>query len=183
MVTFDSESLDTANSTGSSAGFQEPLTGLSTSYKGAAPQTADGGIGTGNPGTFAEGCYGESDRSRRFLQPLICSPQERRGLASYHQSQTAEYFSVPHFKMESILSLSNLEISCQTQPKGCIPDCSNLPRAQEVPSLQVERPEFSIQDTPLQIGHSSKNFHETHIPGRHVANGGILRHKHFSGDP
>ena len=56
MVTFDSESLDIANGTGSSAGFQEPPTGISTSYKGAAPQTADGSIGTGNPGSFAEGC-------------------------------------------------------------------------------------------------------------------------------
>ena len=118
--------------------------------------------GSGSP---SKGCD-RANNKVRFLQPNVCSPQERRRVASHYQPQEVECVPLS-------LSLQDGEYQqCEgrypgerlhgkDRPERRLPDGSSLGEASQISQVYMGWPVLPVQVPTLWPGHSTQNLHKT----------------------
>ena len=118
--------------------------------------------GSGSP---SKGCN-RANNKIRFLQPNVCSPKERRGVAPHYQPKEVECIPLS-------LSLQDGEYKqCEgcypgerlhgkDRSERCLPDGSSLGEAPQISQVCMGRPVLPVQVPTLWASHSTQNLHKT----------------------
>ena len=118
--------------------------------------------GSGSP---SKGCD-RANNKVRFLQPNVCSPQERRGVASHYQPQEVECVPLSLSLQDGEYQqcegrYSGERLHGEDRPERCLPDGSSLGEAPQISQVYMGWPVLPVQVPTLWPGHSTQNLHKT----------------------